>query len=262
MAIDLVAPGQGNVAFRASVVENAETVLPVSAASATITRGGRRVLDEFSLTVGDAPGLVAILGPNGAGKTLALRVLAGLIMPDKGQVTWAGHPPDRSRVRRIGVVFQRPVMLKRSALENVAYALRVAGASRSDAVARAAAALEDAGLLTLAHSPARRLSGGEQQRLALARAMALDPELLFLDEPTANVDPASMAAIEDRLACATKRGLRIALVTQNIAQARRLADRVIFMHRGRVGEDGDAASFFAGPATDAARRYVAGEIVA
>jgi tungstate transport system ATP-binding protein len=236
-------------------------VLPVTASGIVLARHGRRLLDVPELQFGGT-GLTVVLGPNGAGKSLLLRVLAGLVEPDAGTVAWAGRPPDRGRAPRLGFVFQRPVLLRRSARANIVYALKVTGMPAGLRAARADAVLAAARLEAIAASPARLMSGGEQQRLALARALALEPELLFLDEPTTSLDPASTKAIEDMLRTAALAGTRIVLVTHDTAQARRLADEVVFLHQGRVLERADARNFFRKSASREARAYLDGAILA
>lgn len=233
-------------------------IIPIEARGLILERGGRRLIDRIDLAVGGA-GLTVIMGPNGAGKSVLLRLLAGLLPPDGGTVRWAGRALDRARTPRLGFLFQQPVLLRRSALANVRYVLQ--GGSRQVRSERAMAALTRAGLAHLAHTPARLLSGGEQQRLALARALAPDPEVLLLDEPCANLDPAATAAIEALVADAARDGTKIVLVTHDIGQARRLADEVVFLHGGRIVERGPAAAFFDAPASDAARAYLAGRLV-
>ncbi len=236
-------------------------VLPVTATGIMLARHGRRLLDVRELQFGGT-GFTVVLGPNGAGKSLLLRVLAGLIEPDAGTVAWAGRPPDRARAPRLGFVFQRPVLLRRSARANIVYALKVTGMPAALRRARTDAVLAAARLEDIAASPARLMSGGEQQRLALARALALEPELLFLDEPTSSLDPASTKAIEDMLRTAALAGTRIVLVTHDTAQARRLADEVVFLHHGRVLERADARSFFHQSESREARAYLNGAILA
>jgi tungstate transport system ATP-binding protein len=235
-------------------------VLPIEGSGITLARNGRRLLDDVDVSVG-GPGLTVLMGPNGAGKSLLLRVLAGLLAPDGGTVAWAGRHPDRARMPGIGFVFQKPVLLRRSAVANIRYALRAVGHSRAEARERADDALSKAGLAHLAQSPARILSGGEQQRLALARALSLEPDALLLDEPTSNLDPASTVAIENLARGARDAGRTVVLVTHDQGQARRLADRVIFMNRGRITETTAADAFFNEPASEAARAFLAGHIV-
>lgn len=239
-------------------VKSMSEIIPLEGRGLILARGGRRLIDNVDLTIGGG-GLTVIMGPNGAGKSVLLRLLAGLLPPDGGTVRWAGRAPDRARTPRLGFVFQQPVLLRRSALANIRYVLR--DGDRRARSARALAALTRAGLAHLADMPARLLSGGEQQRLALARALAPDPEVLLLDEPCANLDPAATAAIETLVADAARNGTKVVLVTHDIGQARRLADEVVFLHGGRIAERSPAATFFDMPVSDAAGAYLAGRLI-
>jgi tungstate transport system ATP-binding protein len=156
------------------------------------------------------------------------------------------------------MVFQRPVMLRRSALANVVYALDVAGVAGAEQAAREA--LKEVGLAHLADRPARILSGGEQQRLALARAWALHPEVLFLDEPTANLDPHATREIEALIRAFDAAGTKIVMSTHNLAQARRLGDEVLFVHQGRLLEHAPVDRFFKQPASPEAAAFIKGEL--
>jgi tungstate transport system ATP-binding protein len=203
-------------------------------------------------------GRTVVVGPNGAGKSTLLQALHGLLPPSAGRVEALGGD-GRPRPARLALVFQRPVMLRRSARANVEHALAVAGWPARERAARADAALADVGLAYAAARPARRLSGGEQQRLAIARAQALGPDCLLLDEPTSSLDPAAGAAIERHLMALSTRGIGWVMTTHDLAQARRVAEVVVLLHRGRVVEAGDAAAFFAAPRTETARRFLAGD---
>jgi len=249
-----LAPGQCTSGLR-------HAVLPISGTGLAYRRAGRAIIDGVDIEIGSARGVVVILGPNGAGKSVLFRVLAGLLIPDSGVVTWGGTPPDRQRAQRIGFVFQRPVMLRRSALANVVYVLAAAGVPSKERLALARHALEQARLLGIASSSARNLSGGEQQRLALVRALVTRPDLVFLDEPTSNLDLASTVAIECLVRRACDGGTRFALVTQDLGQARRLASEVIFMDLGRVLERTPVDAFFRSPRTPQALAYLEGKIV-
>ena len=219
--------------------------------------GGRPILNGIDL-VSDGRGLMAVMGYNGAGKSLFLRLLHGLARPTRGAVLWGGEPMgDRVR-RRQAMVFQKPAILRRSVAANLEFALAARGRSASGLIE---ALLADAGLLDLAHLPARSLSGGEQQRLALARALAQEPDVLFLDEPTASLDPASTAAIEEVLGRARASGTKIVLVTHDPGQARRLADEVVFLHRGELVEQGPATEALSSPRSESARAYLEGRLV-
>ena len=238
----------------------AHAVLPITARGVVVARAGRNVIDGIDLTLAGA-GVTAILGPNGAGKSMLLRVLDGLVRPDRGAVEWAGRRPDRARAPRIGFVFQKPVLLRRSVRANVEYALATIGLRGAARRTRAGDVLEAASLHHLVDRPARLLSGGEQQRLALARALSTGPQALFLDEPTSSLDPAATLAIEALVDSARHDGMTIALVTHDIAQARRLADDVAFVHHGRIAERSPAGDFFANPRSESARAYLEGRIV-
>ena len=236
-------------------------VLPLVARGLAYEAGGRRLLDGIDLTV--APGRrVAVIGPNGAGKSLLLRLLHGLLEPAAGEILWRGRPADRAVRAGQAMVFQKPVLLRRSVAANIDYPLAVRGLPAAERAERVAAALRLGRLVELAARPARVLSGGEQQRLALVRALAVEPEILFLDEPSASLDPASTLAVEELIADAYDRGTAIVLVTHDLGQARRLADEVVFLHRGRVLEQTPAARFFAEPVSGPARAHLAGQIVA
>ncbi len=216
------------------------------------------IIDRISMWL--TPGAPTVLiGPNGAGKTTLLRLAMGLVEPSAGQVTWggrAGVPP-----KRRAIVFQRPVMLRRSAAANVEYALASAGIARGVWPARLVELFSIVGLAGLGNRPARRLSGGEQQRLALARALARDPEVLFLDEPTASLDPAATKAIEDVIRAVAARGIKVVMATHDLGEARRLAGDIVLMHRGRVLESTPAAEFFERPRSEEARRFMAGDLL-
>jgi tungstate transport system ATP-binding protein len=229
-----------------------DSILPLRAEGLGFAAGGVPILREVTLTIEAGPPTL-VIGPNGAGKSVLLRLLHGLLTPGAGRVTWAGTG------RRQAMVFQRPVLLRRSVLANVLYPLRLAGIG--DRAARAAEALALVGLAALADRPARRLSGGEQQRLALARAAALAPEVLFLDEPCASLDPAATRAVEEIVATLAARGTKIVMTTHDLGQARRLAGEVAFLHRGQVLEHGPAAQVFSHPATEEAAAFLRGELL-
>ena len=240
----------GNSAMFPGVVRNLRLVV-----------GGKALIDGVDLTL-EAGSITVVMGPNGAGKSTLLRLLHGLVRPSAGDVTWGGAAPDEALRRRQAMVFQRPVLLRRSAAANIDFVLRLRGNGGNESkTGRRDEVLELVGLSGHAEWPARRLSIGEQQRLALARALALEPAVLFLDEPTANLDPASMQRFEDIVRTAHARGTKIVFVTHDVGQARRLADEVVFLHHGRVMEHTSASRFFDGPDSEAARDYLAGRIV-
>lgn len=234
------------------------TDLPISFEDVSVTAGAVTILDRISLNL--TPGSPTVLiGPNGSGKTTFLRTAMGLIAPASGRITWSGQentPP----VRR-AIVFQRPAMLRRSAAGNIRYALKVAKIPRAEHATRLAEVLALVGLEGFGERTARRMSGGEQQRLALARALARDPAVLFLDEPTASLDPAATKSIEDVVRAISSRGIKVVMSTHDLGEARRLAGDIVLLHRGRVIETAPATAFFTSPRTEEARKFTAGELL-
>jgi len=230
-------------------------ILPLRLEEVSYAVGGRTLIERVSLTL--EPGASTIvLGANGAGKSVLMRLMHGLLAPSAGRVAWSGAHARR----RQAMVFQRPVMLRRSALANVVYALAAAGVAPAARERRAREALDEVGLAHVAGRPARVLSGGEQQRLALARAWALHPEVLFLDEPTANLDPGATREVESVIKAFDVSGTKIVMSTHSLGQARRLGDEVIFLHQGRVAERGPVDAFFRKPASAEAAAFISGEL--
>jgi tungstate transport system ATP-binding protein len=229
------------------------SILPLALREVSFAAGGRTIIDRVSFELAAGPRTV-ILGANGAGKSVLMRLMHGLLSPTSGTISWQGEEPRR----RQAMVFQRPVMLRRSALANVVYALKLAGFPAPEKTALAA--LEDVGLSALAHRPARVLSGGEQQRLALARAWSLRPQVLFLDEPTANLDPTATREIETAIAAVHAGGTKVVMTTHNLGQARRLGDEVLFLHQGRLVERSPVEQFFRQPASAEAAAFIKGEL--
>lgn len=232
-------------------------MLPLELRNVSFVAGGRAVIDSVSVAIDAGPRTV-ILGANGAGKSVLMRLCHGLLKPSSGKIVWQ----ERNSHRRGGqsMVFQRPVMLRRSALGNVMYGLKLAGLSRRECEMRARDVLEAVGLERQAESPARTLSGGEQQRLALARAWALGPEIIFLDEPTANLDPGSTRDVESIIAAIHATGTKIVMTTHNLGQARRLGDEILFLHQGRLVERAQVHAFFQNSATAEAAAFISGEL--
>lgn len=234
------------------------TLLPLQLRDVVFFAGGRRIIDGVSLTL-EAGARTVIVGPNGAGKSVLLRLCHGLLQPTSGTIQWQA-PEQPGAPRRQAMVFQRPLLLRRSALANVDYALRVAHVPRRWREERAREALAKVGLDALARRPARILSGGQQQRLALARVWALRPELLFLDEPTASLDPGATHEIERVILALHAAGTKIVLVTHNLGQARRMGDEILFLHQGRALERGPADRFFLRPESQEAAQFLKGQL--
>jgi len=247
--------------MRGEAMHGVPSILPLRLEGVGYVARGKALLTDVSLTVPRGAKLL-VLGPNGAGKSLTLRLAHGLIAPSVGRVVWDGAAGAAAQAgKRHAMLFQRPVLLRRSARANLDHALSLQGIGRAERRERAEDALTRFGLGHLAERPARVLSGGEQQRLAMARAWALRPEVLFLDEPTAALDPAGTRAIEEMIDAFHAEGMTIVMTTHDLAQARRLANAVAFLHHGRLVETAPAEAFFTHPATDAARAFVAGALL-
>ena len=219
--------------------------------------GGKPLLSDISLRI-EAGRRLVVMGANGAGKSLLLRLCHGLIDPTSGRRTWASG---EARAQAQAMVFQRPVLLRRSVAANLDYPLALRGLARDERRDTVARTLDRFGLAPLADRPARLLSGGEQQRLALARAWAMRPEVLFLDEPSSALDPSATRIIEEMVEAFSADGITIVMTTHNLGQARRLAQDVAFLHRGRLIEHRSAADFFAGPDSPEARAFLAGDLI-
>ena len=235
----------------------ADQILPLQTKGLTlVSKAGQQLVEDLNLMI-DADGFTVIMGPNGAGKSILLRLLHGLIEPTGGTIHYAGNMLDDVIRQRQALVFQRPVLLRRSVAANIDFVLGLRG--HPDPHQRDAL-LETVSLGNRAKQPARLLSGGEQQRLALARALATNPDILFLDEPTASLDPASTQIIEQITRDVQASGTKVIFVTHDIAQARRIADDIVFLSNGRLAETAVAQDFFANPVSTAAQAYLEGRL--
>lgn len=235
------------------------TILPLKATELSYAVRGRTLVDRLSFSI-EPRRRTLVLGPNGAGKSLTLALCHGLLAPTGGGVVWQG-PAAASGRKRHAMVLQAPVLLRRTARGNLVHALAVNGWGFRERRERADAALERFGLTPFAYRSARALSGGERQRLALARAWALKPEVLFLDEPTAALDPCATRTIETLIEGCAAEGVTVVMSTHDLGQARRLADDVLFLHHGRLVEQAPASDFFAGPKTAEASAFLEGSLL-
>ena len=233
-------------------------ILPLKMIDAVVKRRGNVLLGPVDLTISDR-GFTIVLGPNGAGKTTLLRGLHGLERLAQGRVDW--QVPTQDARRRQSFVFQSPIMLRRTVLDNLTYPLTLRGEAKAIAVAQARRWADRVGLGDVCDQYAPDLSGGEKQKLALARAFITDPEIVFLDEPCASLDGRATREIETILLAAHASGTRIVMATHDIGQAKRLATEVAFMMRGAIVENGPAAAFFASPKTPQSAALLMGDIV-
>jgi tungstate transport system ATP-binding protein len=244
--------------FRSNRLE--QGIVPLQARNLCFARGGQTLLKDVSLRL-NAGHSTLILGPNGAGKSLLLRICHGLLQPTSGHLDWNGLSIALAQQQQ-AMVFQRPVLLRRSVSANIRYALAIRNIPKQQHTELIQQALDLVGLNALAKRPARVLSGGEQQRLALARAWAQRPQVLFLDEPTASLDPTAVRIIEQALGSIRAAGTKIIMTTHDLGQARRLADEIVFLHQGQLIEQTPAEVFFKAPHSESARAFLAGELLA
>jgi len=233
-------------------------VLPLTLKNACLKIGASTVLRDICCRF-DGPSLTVLLGHNGAGKTMLLRLCHGLVTPTSGEITW--RDPARARQPDCqAMVFQKPLLLRRSVRDNIEHVLRVCRFSRSERDRRARQGLELGGLTALAQRPARALSGGEQQRLALARAWAVRPEILILDEPCTSLDPGATREVERIITEFYQTGTKIIMATHDLGQARRLADEILFMHAGTIVEASAADEFFIAPRSPEGRAFMSNRL--
>lgn len=224
-------------------------------------REGIPLIKDLNLEL-QAGSRTMVVGPNGAGKSLLLRLCHGLLNPSEGRIHWASSNPNAPKAPKAqAMVFQRPVMLRRTARANIDYALSLHHIAKSARVDIIEDVLQKTGLTRQADAPAQVLSFGEQQRLAIARAWALNPQILFLDEPTASLDPSATHQIEELIERLHCQGTKIVMTTHDLGQARRLGDEVLFLHRGRLLEQAPAKTFFDQPQNDLAQAFVKGELL-
>ncbi|MCP4320181.1 MAG: ATP-binding cassette domain-containing protein [Hyphomicrobiales bacterium] len=223
-----------------------------------LTVGNRQLIHNINCTFSNS-GMTVVMGPNGAGKSLFLRLLSGLLKPTSGYIFGMADEGTDPRPP-LSMVFQHPVMLRRSAYANIAFVLRRQGWPASTLADKVNGALRAARLQGQAQSPAYRLSGGEQQRLAMARALVVEPRALLLDEPTASLDPASTDIVETMAIDAARKGTKVVFVTHDIKQAKRIANDILFIHSGRVMAHKPAREFFLEPGSVEAQAYLDGRV--
>jgi len=234
-------------------------ILPLELDNVSFEINGMRYIKEMNLKL-TAGFSTVILGPNGAGKSLLLRLCHGLLKPTTGVINWLG--PEGGKPKKYqAMIFQKPIMLRRSVIENLRFGLKSRQVPKTKSDPIIDKIIELTGLTRLTTTPARSLSTGEQQRLAIGRAWSLEPEVLFLDEPTANLDPAATHVVEEIINEIKKSGTTIIMSTHDLGQANRLADNILFLYRGRILENSPARQFFIAPKNDLAQSFLKGELL-
>jgi len=220
-----------------------------------------KALDSVSLKLKEGK-IFVLLGINGSGKTTLLRIAAGLDEPDKGSILFNDERIQARELRKIAtLVFQKAVMFNTSVYDNLAFGLRIRGISEQEISEKVSAALSSVGLVDFEKRKAKKTSGGEQQRIALARAFLLEPRILLLDEPTANLDPNNAMIIENAIRTRRKeKGTIIVMATHNLNQAKRVADEIIHIYNGRILETASTKEFFNHPRNEMSRKFINGEL--
>ncbi len=234
-------------------------ILPLQLQDLRYRVGDLDLLGPINLTL-EAKLKTLVIGPNGAGKSLMLKLCHGLLKPSSGQIKWMGSDKQAAD-RHQSFVFQHPIMLRRTSLENVAYPLKIRGLPQDERNERAIEVLKMTGISHLADRPALKLSGGEKQKLSLARSWATRPEVLFLDEPTANLDPRSTHDMENLINQIYQTGTKIIMTTHDMPQVRRLADEICFIHQGKIIEHGPVNKLLESPENPMTAAFVNGELL-
>jgi tungstate transport system ATP-binding protein len=205
--------------------------------------------------------IIVFLGVNGAGKSTLMRILSGLENPDSGTILFNNQNTDAKTLRQIStLVFQKTIMFTMNVYDNLAYGLKIRMVPKEEIAKRIPEALQAVRLSGFEKRRAKKLSGGEQQRIALARAFLLDPSVLFLDEPTANLDPNSATIIEKAIIDKKNSQRIIVMATHNLNQARRMADEIVHIHNGEIVEVAKTEDFFENPKNEITRKFINGEL--
>ncbi len=235
------------------------SALPLHIDHLHVTRKGNTLLSDIDYTI-DTSGVTVILGPNGAGKSLLLQVAHGLVTPNEGSLKWNTLEPQPQESWR-AFVFQKPVLLRRSVRANIDYVLSLHKIEKAKHETLIQESLNHTGLSHLANRNARVLSGGEQQRLSIARAWVLQPNVILFDEPTAELDPVGTASVEHLIETIAHEGTKILMTTHDLGQAQRLASDILFLHQGRLLEYSLVEEFFEKPQTKTAQNFISGKLL-
>lgn len=234
------------------------SILPICLHNVLVSKRGKILLGPLDLEI-QAGGVTVVFGPNGSGKTTLLRLMSGLEQIKQGSLMWQVETLEA--YQRQAVVFQEPVLLRRSVFENIAYPLHLKKLPKAEINFRVNEVLDRVNLASLKSLEAHVVSGGEKQKLAIARALVTRPDILFLDEPTANLDGASTREIETLIHETAESGVKVVMSTHNTAQGKRLAEDIVFLYRGKLHERSCAKEFFKAPKTREAKLFLAGEIL-
>ena len=232
--------------------------LPLQLKEVSYASKGVTLIEAINIEV-SSHGLTVILGHNGSGKSLLLKLLHGVIKPNSGEINWNQYKPLTNQYWRT-FLLQRPTFFNRSVIYNIAFVLQIAGIPKQEHQERCEQALEICGLKEISHRKTHLLSGGEMQKLSLARAWVLHPSVILLDEPTVALDPPSVLGFESIIQNFKQTGTKVIMTTHDLSQAKRLADEIVFIDRGKILEQSEADQFFAGPASSQAQKFISGKL--
>ena len=237
--------------------KKSKSLTPIVVSDLSLLFGKTKILDKIKCKIHNES-IIAVLGPNGAGKSMFLKTINGLIGVESRKIKFNLMEINDYIRKEIAIVFQKPTLLRRSVFENMQFVLERKNKLSNFEIMKL---LQRVNLATSKDKPARLLSGGEQQRLSLARALLINPSLLLLDEPTANLDPYSLNLIEEIILDENKKGKTIILTTHDMGQAKRLAKEILFFNKGKLLEQTKAINFFKKPKTKEAQSYINGKIL-
>jgi len=239
------------------ILEDAHDLTPIRFKDLSVILGQKIILDKINCKI-KSNSITAVLGPNGAGKSIFLQTINGLISIQSGRLTFNSMEKNQEIRKQQALVFQNPVLLRRTVMANMQFVLNLRNRESNQLLKNI---LDKVGLEGYEKKSARLLSGGEKQRLSMARALIVNPNLLLLDEPTANLDPYSLNLIEDLVLEENSIGKTVIFTTHDMSQAKRLATDVIFLNKGKVLEQTVSKTFFKSPKTLEAQKYINGEIL-
>ena len=235
----------------------AHDLTPIQFKDLSVILGQKIILDKINCKI-KSNSITAVLGPNGAGKSIFLQTINGLFSIQSGRLNFNLMEINQEIRKQQAMVFQNPVLLRRTVIANLQFISNLRNKESNRLLKKI---LSKVGLEGYEKKPARLLSGGEKQRLSMARALIINPNLLLLDEPTANLDPYSLNLIEDLVLEENSIGKTIIFTTHDMSQAKRLATDVIFLNKGKVLEQTISKTFFKSPKTLEAQKYINGEIL-